>query len=273
MHSPPPKEATRIAVISDIHANAVALDAALGEARRKGFDHLVILGDLLTYGCAPAAVLDLVRAAVEKNGAHVIRGNHDQLYFDHTRNMPQYYAGLPEWIRESVDWTRTAIGDVDLERRYDWKNDIILDGVFFAHANPFEYGDWTYLNSTGEFTRARAALAQRRQTIGVFGHTHRAKVIEFSNGADECVVRGASAEKSTVFNLVIGRNEILADPGSVGQPRSAAKVSTMMFLTITTAGLDIEIARVDYDVEAHCRTVQASSMSERTKRKLMEFFP
>jgi predicted phosphodiesterase len=36
----------RLALISDLHANIVALDAVLNDARRAGFDQLVCLGDV-----------------------------------------------------------------------------------------------------------------------------------------------------------------------------------------------------------------------------------
>ena len=72
----------KIAVLSDIHSVSSALDAALDDARAEGFDVLLILGDLLTYGVNPAETLELVHEAVARDGAILISGNHDQMYLD-----------------------------------------------------------------------------------------------------------------------------------------------------------------------------------------------
>ena len=57
----------RYLVISDIHANLEALDAVLGGGAR-GFDHALVLGDLVGYGADPNAVVDRLRRA---RAAHV----------------------------------------------------------------------------------------------------------------------------------------------------------------------------------------------------------
>lgn len=44
----------RIAIISDIHANCVALDAILQDCSTEELDKIVCLGDLVTVG-APTA--------------------------------------------------------------------------------------------------------------------------------------------------------------------------------------------------------------------------
>jgi predicted phosphodiesterase len=49
---------TRIALISDIHANEVALRAVLAEIRRTGVDQVICLGDVATLGPRPNAVIE-----------------------------------------------------------------------------------------------------------------------------------------------------------------------------------------------------------------------
>lgn len=58
----------RLLVISDLHANWLALEAVLGT---EPFDRLVV-GDLVSYGPHPRQVADLVRS----RAAAVVRGNH-----------------------------------------------------------------------------------------------------------------------------------------------------------------------------------------------------
>ena len=55
--------ATRIALLSDIHGNAAALDAALAEVRREAPDIIAVLGDLALNGPRPGEAVDRVREA------------------------------------------------------------------------------------------------------------------------------------------------------------------------------------------------------------------
>jgi predicted phosphodiesterase len=48
--------AMRVALISDLHGNAVALEAALQDIARVGVDRTVCLGDTATLGPSPTAV-------------------------------------------------------------------------------------------------------------------------------------------------------------------------------------------------------------------------
>ncbi|MFY9751017.1 MAG: metallophosphoesterase, partial [Candidatus Acidiferrales bacterium] len=59
-------------ILSDIHANLTALDAALAASKGR-WDKCVCLGDVVGYGPDPNEVADRVREI----GALTIRGNHD----------------------------------------------------------------------------------------------------------------------------------------------------------------------------------------------------
>ena len=63
----------RVALISDIHANEVALCAVLDDIAKLGVDQIVCLGDVATLGPRPSAVISMLR---ELN-CHCILGNHD----------------------------------------------------------------------------------------------------------------------------------------------------------------------------------------------------
>src|SRR5512142_3377814 len=63
----------RIAVISDIHGNCIALDAALDDLVQRPADHLVCLGDAIQGGPQPAAVVRRLREL----GCPVVMGNAD----------------------------------------------------------------------------------------------------------------------------------------------------------------------------------------------------
>ena len=63
-------------VLTDIHANLHALDACLADARVRGYDETLVLGDVVGYGADPNAVIDRVTAL---KPVAIVRGNHDKV--------------------------------------------------------------------------------------------------------------------------------------------------------------------------------------------------
>jgi predicted phosphodiesterase len=237
----------KIAILSDIHAAADAYESALHAARAEGFDQLLILGDLLTYGPYPERTLDLTADAVSRDGALLVIGNHDLLYQEPEASSKVYSAGLPEWIRESIDWTCSRMAPDPLSH-FKWRDEWSEGELLAAHANPFGVGDWTYLRDNSDFDRASAVLAERGYRYGLFGHIHR------------------FARRN------IGRNWV-ATIGSVGQPRDRQDpLPQWAVARYEGHGWQVEQRHVDFDWSGHRAAIQATSMSSATKQRLCAFF-
>jgi len=56
----------KVAVIADIHGNADALEYALKKIDLESVDITLFLGDLLTYGCQPIKVLQILSSYKKK---------------------------------------------------------------------------------------------------------------------------------------------------------------------------------------------------------------
>jgi predicted phosphodiesterase len=261
----------RIAVISDLHSNVGALRAALARADGHGFDALMILGDLLTYGCDPREVMELVGERLARGNARLVPGNHDQLYFDMAAGNSAYFDRLPGWLREAAEWTRDRVDGKWLASAFPWEKSVSLEGIFFAHANPFAYGDWTYLNADADLDAAMTALRNRGESIGVFGHTHRGKIVEYPGSATTGTWHELGARPCLPRHITRG-NGAVADPGSLGQPRGAGQSSSMMFIETGATGTKLDLRRLDYDVAAHVARIRASTISDSTKEKLLSYF-
>ncbi|HEV2080928.1 MAG TPA: metallophosphoesterase [Brevundimonas sp.] len=238
----------RLAVLSDVHGHARAFDAALTAARTEGFDHMLILGDLLTYGVEPERVMELTAGATARDGAAVILGNHDQIYFDLAEGGSDYADALPDWIRESVDWTRDRVGGSWAAAPWTWLPDWTWGDLYAAHANPYGYGDWTYLSTEAALQAAAEALAARGRRHGVFGHTHRFRTLTAA-GVDVVVV------------------------GSLGQPRDRQDpCAQWAMLEVGPGGLTVMPRRVEVDWAAHAASIRATTLSDSTKDRLCGFF-
>src|SRR5687767_4755331 len=112
----------RIALLSDIHGNPIALDAVLEDARAAGVDQFWILGDFAAIGPDPVTVLERVATL---GHTLVTRGNTDRYVVTDDRPPPSLatvcanpdlipmYAG----IGASMAWTR---GYVTAQGWFDW---------------------------------------------------------------------------------------------------------------------------------------------------------
>ncbi|WP_068078281.1 metallophosphoesterase family protein [Novosphingobium lentum] len=239
----------RIAVISDIHSARAPFAAALADARREGFDQLVLLGDMFTYGIEPEACADLAAAAVARDGALLVGGNHDVLYCELADGVSTYADSLPEWIRESIDWTFQRLG-----RRWPdelaWVDQWAWDGMLFAHANPFGFGDWTPLGDEAALEAATCRLEERGFRCGVFGHVHRPTRHCNAAGIESHVV------------------------GSIGQPRNREDPAPQWAMIHAVADqITVSQRRVTFDACAYRAGIQAASaLSSRTRDQLCRYF-
>jgi len=67
----------RYLIVSDIHSNDEAFAAVLARVRRKRWDRLLFLGDLVGYGANPNHVIDRLRRV--RRPKFLVRGNHDRV--------------------------------------------------------------------------------------------------------------------------------------------------------------------------------------------------
>ena len=259
----------RIIVFSDIHANIFAYKAALKQARKIGFDQLINLGDLLTYGCDTTEILEITNNSVELDKMILIKGNHDQLYFDLMRSDDSYYKTLPAWIQASVDWTIDNTCLQNYETSYNWLEFYKLDNIYFAHANPFKYGDWSYLNSDEKFIKAANNLSLKNKPIGIFGHTHRQNISLISK---DYICSQITKDKIINKNYLLKYLALIINLDSIGQPRNSTKLSTFLLLNIKENQFDLEFVEIPYEVNKHKENIRKALLSRKTQQKLLSFF-
>lgn len=252
----------KVAVVSDIHGNADALKATLKDLKSKHVDETVFLGDFLTYGCQPLEVLELIQDYVSSFQSVCIKGNHDQLYFDYQAIGTLNGYSPPDFVRESIDWTCTRLQGVCLEKEFHWLDDYRLMNVYFSHANPFNYGDWRYLESENNLLDAFAALDEKNCSHGVFGHSHRPRIFK---STDNQIIKLARRQ----LNVEKGHGYIF-NAGSVGQSRGEG-FSYLMLSFHDERLVSAELCRLDFDINNSINLIQHSDLSMATQEKLVGY--
>jgi predicted phosphodiesterase len=164
----------RLALISDLHANEIALDAVLEDARRVGYDQLVCLGDVPTLGPRPDVVLERLRAI----GCACILGNHDEFMLDPA--LVRSYSESP-LIVASVDATREALSAEAIAFIRTFERTLVLDveggsgrggrsNVFLYHGTPRSNMEDLLAITPAE--RVDEMLDGKRALVLAGGHTH-----------------------------------------------------------------------------------------------------
>ncbi len=122
----------RIAVLSDIHGNLLALDACLADLTSQGgAEAVIVAGDLCLDGPKPKKVLQ----RLEEIGAQCIRGNTDRYIADNARE-----GGFSPSEAARIAWTRRDFG----ERWLTWLAELPFalrigeddNQLLIVHANP-----------------------------------------------------------------------------------------------------------------------------------------
>jgi putative phosphoesterase len=155
----------RFGVISDVHANRVALAAVLDDM--PPVEAVVCAGDVVGYNPWPKACIERVR----EEDITTIQGNHDRAVAQET---PFAFNGMAaagvEYARKQlspgdIDW----LGSLPTERR-------VADGrLKVVHGHPDDPDRYTYPR---DFSPALLG----DEEVLVLGHTHDQHVAEFAEG-------------------------------------------------------------------------------------------
>jgi predicted phosphodiesterase len=173
---------TRVAVLSDVHGNAVALAAVRAELEAAKPDAVLICGDLVLNGPEPAATIDGIRE-LEAGGAIVVQGNTDVAVadFDYSAAFPSLTEGVPDSIRDAAEWAHDALGDERLDwlRRLPAERRLQVDDTMLlaTHASPGSQTNGFDQNLDPSVTIERLSRTDAR--LICCGHTHLPEIRDF----------------------------------------------------------------------------------------------
>jgi predicted phosphodiesterase len=225
----------RLAILSDIHGNPIALDAVLADIQGQGeIDAYWVLGDLAALGYDPVTPLERMTAV---SHASFTRGNTDRYVVTEDLPVPpekalQDPSLLPEVIEatRSFSWTR---GYVSAAGWLDWLTNLPLevrmtlpDGtrVLGVHAAPGR-DDGPGIRATHNDDNLDQRLAGCEADLVIVGHTH------------------------VPLDRQVGRIQVV-NLGSVSNPVTPGLQATYVLLEAGERGHSIQLRRVEYDRQA-----------------------
>jgi len=183
----------RVAVISDIHGNILALEQVAADIKRRGVDAVFNLGDHVSGPLWPRETIEYL---IGQDWIH-IAGNHDRQIVE---TNPQGHGLSDRYAFQRLDeaqrqWLMALPGTIAIE-----------EGLLLFHGSPSS--DTTYLLETIEHGRGRLAsraeitrrLGGAHSPVMLCGHTH---------------IPRAVALPGTI---------LIVNPGSVGLPAYSDEV-------------------------------------------------
>lgn len=233
-------------VLTDIHANLEALDACLSDAQVRGYDDVLVLGDVVGYGADPNAVVERIRTL---SPLAIVRGNHDKVSCG-----LESADGFNSVARTAARWTYDALSHENRQ----WVAALpqgpmaVDDDVEICHGSPIDEDE--YIFGT---TEARIALLTTKRSVCLFGHTHYPAVFESLNGTMEGArVAGALAQDVQLRTGI----KYLINPGSVGQPRDGDPRAAYAIVDVPAGR--VELMRLMYPVQAAQEKIRKAGLPD-----------
>ncbi len=213
----------KIAILSDIHGNAVALEQVLEHISCKQIDTVLVLGDLIFRGPEPQKVLDLLRST----SALILKGNTDVWI---TRGIQK--DEVPETDYEIMNlerqWTLDQITEEDVAYLDSLPTELSLSlsetmSLHAFHATPEDLFEVILPSGSAELFREKI-MKNQQAAVYAYAHTHY-PMLRYMDG--KCII----------------------NPGGVGYTFDGYTQSSYAIVEEEKGQLRVSIERVSYDID------------------------
>ena len=235
---------TRVAIVTDVHANLPALEAALERIGELGIEDVVCGGDLVGYGPHP----DEVCARIAERGIPTIYGNYDHAIARDLEDCGCAYVTPEDRAlgQRSVEWTLANTGqdakDFMRQLPFDLRFQVGASEVHLVHGSPRKVNEYLFEDKRASLYERLAAGRDRR----------RARVRAYPQAVD------AQPRRRPVRQLRLGGEAEGRRPARrVRRPRRVG------------GELRVTIERVPYDAAAVAEEVRAAGLPGEYADKLV----
>lgn len=229
-----------VLIVSDVHANLVALDTVLEHV--GPVDQIWNLGDIVGYGPRPRECVDRI---IELKPAASLIGNHDwaaigRLQLDEFNPVARY----------ATYWTTAQLGEKHMAYLEGLPNREITDGWMLVHASP-RHPIWEYVYT------AKAAAENFElfdAPVCFLGHSH----VQFFISESMAIAGEAPLQPQDGDTLRIEGDRFIVNPGSVGQPRDNNPDAAFALYDPETRV--VTFRRIPYDIEKTQRQMEEAGL-------------
>lgn len=218
----------KIAIISDIHGNIIALERVFKDIKENGIEQIYCLGDLVDYAPWDNEVIACIR---DKN-IPCIMGNHDErIAFDQAVTSFDYLTqDENNWRTQAVAYAKRTItadnkrwlGELPFQMELTYQLSGGYRRILLVHATPDS--NKAYIYEKDSKSDLIAYLDKQAADAIVMGHTHLPYVQQVSG-------------------------KLIVNSGAVGRSREEDRTASYVILEICATGVLAEIRRLNYPIE------------------------
>ena len=224
----------KVAIISDIHANVIALKAVLKDIEEQQVDRVYCVGDLIGYAPFPNEVIALIR---EKNIPTVMGNYDDGIGYQRFICGCDYNTPEAELLgHQSIAWTKRHTSEESKEflRNLPKEIRVTVGGkrLLLVHGSPKRLNEYVTEEISEDYARELITLAGT--DILICGHTH------------------------LPFTMVL-KEKLLINVGSVGKPKHGDPHAVYALISFER-DVTVDFRKIPYDYEAIATAIEASEL-------------
>lgn len=223
---------SKVAIISDIHANIEALTAVLADIETANAQSIVCLGDVIGYGPDPIACLRTI-----KDYDVTLMGNHEYALLEGGTKFNARAKQAISWTSDILN--RTEEGREFFEQAVDLPRKKEQEGCLFVHGSPCDPTNEYLLPKYSLRPKLLVPHFEKFERYCFVGHTHLPGVFEPGQKfvkPDDMLMN--------IF-MLDEDSKAIVNVGSVGQPRDKDPRSCYVIFD----GDSVVYRRVEYDVK------------------------
>lgn len=216
----------KIAVLSDIHGNLLALEAVLEDIQKKGCEKILFLGDYALAGPEPGDTVNFCISLSEHDNVEMIQGNTDKMIADFSEDIYNNVAqGAPVMANALREEAKTLSNNqIEFLRNLPTQKELTVDGVkiLMVHGSP------------------------RRNNEDILPNTPLEEVEEMLKGTDADLILCGHTHLPCGFQTTT--KQTVVNDGSVGRPFTQNPESCYAIISTTgDGGFEVEHNFVKYD--------------------------
>lgn len=242
----------KIAIISDIHSNLEALEAALEDITAQNVQIIYCTGDIVGYAANPNEVIDLLR----ENSVNCTMGNHDYACFNQRMK-----AGMNRDAREAIFYTKRVLTPENLSFLNNLPWHIKENGIFLIHGlPPANLDEYIHKQNKDELKQAFSSFSEQ---VAFVGHSHLFEIYQLTPNRE---IRGPGFRQNK-FELE-SRSRYMISAGSIGQPREDNREAG--YLVYDTNLRQISKRTFYYNVELTIEKIKNAGLPLDSGRRLLK---
>jgi putative phosphoesterase len=230
----------QVAILSDIHGNAIALENVLTEIKTLGIFNIWILGDYVGYYYQADKVIQLLENIEKSHKVRYIKGNHDRWLIKCKQN-PNILSIITQKYGHGIDHALKTLSNKQISKMNKLPNKMTFKikgrRILLSHGAPWNKDEYIYPDTDPDnITR----LSKLGYDVILMGHTHRPFVCQ---------------KNST----------LIANVGSVGEARDkGGQASWVIYIPNTNS---IIFKHTPYDIKPLIKDV---NKYDNNKKQLIE---